>query len=348
MFKLRFNKNYDEKGVLMFKKILFTMIPMIAFMATAFAADSDTLGGSFADDGISARPAGMAGAFTAIADDGNSSWWNPAGVGLLGKRKSIAFTYIPNMYGLTTGNINRMLLSYGQGDMSGYGGLGASISYLNVNLGSDFTGDTEPQWTEYVILLSWGMEIEQFIGMQKYKYPKIAIGVNAKYFSLSTDLKVGDGKTGASGFGADAGLIIVIKNNFNLGVMAKNIFTSVSWTGASDERLPYALNGGFFYGITPDFIISAEVKSEESDSGKPRITAYCGGAEYRFNLGKNKQVQSIMLRAGASIDPNADSYIISGGTSIAMDTFSIDYAYQFFIKSLLTNDVHRLGLTVYF
>lgn len=332
----------------MLKRILFTVLSMIILGLNVFAIDSDTLGGSFIDDGISARPAGMAGAFTAISDDGNSSWWNPAGLGLLDKRKSIAFTYIPNMYGLTTGNITRMLISYGQGDAAGYGGLGASISYLNVNLGTDYAGDTEPKWTEFVILFSWGMEVEQFIGMEKYKYPKVTIGINAKYFSLSTDLKIDDNKTGASGFGADVGLIIAIKNNFNLGVMAKNVLTSVSWTGASNEKLPYMLNSGIFYGITPDFILSVEVKSEESDSGMPRIAAYCGGAEYRINMGKNMQVQSIALRAGVSIDPNTDSYNISGGASMTMDTFSIDYAYQFFIKSLLTNDIHRLGLTVYF
>lgn len=332
----------------MLKKVLITIIETLFIITCAFAIDSDTVGGSFIDDGISARPAGLGGAYTAIADDGNSSWWNPAGLGLLDKRKSIAFTYIPNMYGLTTGGITRMLVSYGQGDTSGYGGLGASISYLNVNLGSDYAGDTEPKWTEYVILLSWGMEVEQYLGMEKYKYPKVAIGINAKYFSLSTDLKIDENKTGASGFGADVGLIIAIKNNFNLGVMAKNILTSVSWTGASEEKLPYILNAGIFYGITPDFILSAEVKSEETDSTMPRITAYCAGAEYRINLGKNMQVQSITLRAGASIDPNTDSYNVSGGVSMTMDTFSIDYAYQFFIKSLLTNDIHRLGLTVYF
>lgn len=332
----------------MLQRILFTVITTAVFMVNIFAIDADTIGGSFTDDGISARPAGMAGAYTAISDDGNSSWWNPAGLGLLDKRKSMSFTYIPNMYGITTGNITRMLISYGQGDTSGYGGLGASISYLNINLGSDYSGDTEPKWTEYVILISWGMEVEQFIGMEKYKYPKVAIGVNAKYFSLSTDLKIGDAKAGASGFGADAGLIIAIKNNFNLGIMAKNILTSVSWTGASEEKLPYMLNCGVFYGITPDFIVSTEVKSEESDSGMPRITAYCGGGEYRINLGKNMQVQSVVLRSGVSIDPNSDSYIVSGGASMIMDTFSIDYAYQFFIKSLLTNDIHRLGLTVYF
>lgn len=332
----------------MSKKILFPVLSMMIFVLNAFAIDSDTLGGSFTDDGIAARPAGMAGAFTAISDDGNSSWWNPAGLGLIDKRKSVAFTYIPNMYGLTIGNITRMLISYGQGDTSRYGGLGTSISYLNVNLGSDYAGDTEPKWTEFVILFSWGMEVEQFIGMEKYKYPKVAIGVNAKYFSLSTDLKIDDNTIGASGFGADVGLIIAIKNNFNIGVMAKNILTSVSWTGASNEKLPYMLNSGIFYGITPDFIISAEVKSEESDSGMPRVTAYCGGAEYRINLGKNIQVQSVTLRAGISFDPNADSYNISSGMSMTMDTFSIDYAYQFFVKSLLTNDIHRLGLTVYF
>jgi hypothetical protein len=330
------------------------LLALFAFAIPLYAADNVLLGGAFSDDGIAARPAGLAGAYTAIADDGNAAWWNPAGVGLMDKKKSVCFSYIPNIYNLTTGDITRMLLTYGQGDTGGYGGLGASISYMNVNMGSDYTGDTTYKWSEYVLSVSWGMEVEQFLGLVKYKFPKIAVGVNAKYMGVSTDLTLGTAKTGATGFGADLGLIFAIKNNFNIGVMAKNIYSQVSWQGGSSERLPYSLNAGVFYGITPDFLVTAELKTEESDSGgasgfgMPAITAYCGAAEYIIRFAKGSSVESVALRSGITIDPSNDVYTIPAGASLGMENFSVDFVYQFYLKSLLASDMYRLGITAFF
>jgi hypothetical protein len=322
---------------------------LAAFISSySFAADSNMLGGSFIDDGIAARPAGLAGAYTAIADDGNAAWWNPAGVGLLDKRKSICFTYVPDVYHLDTGDITRMLLTYGQGDTGGFGGLGASVSYLNVNLGTDYASDTPYKWSEFVVAASWGMEIQQYLGLAKYKFPKIAFGVNVKYLGVSTDLKSGAVKTGASGFGADAGLMFAIKNNFNIGIMAKNIFTQVAWTGGSTERMPYSLNAGVFYGITPDFLLTAEVKSTEAGGGAPEIGQYCAAGEYTIRFGKGSSVQSLALRSGVSIDLANDVYIVPAGASLGMENFSIDAVYQFYLKTLLATDMYRLGITAFF
>lgn len=332
------------------KKILLLLVFVFTAVFVSYAADSDLLGGSFSDDGIAARPAGLAGAYTAIADDGNAAWWNPAGIGLLDKRKSFSFTYVPDVYHLDTtgGNITRMLVTYGQGDTGGYGGLGASVSYLNVNMGADYPDDADYKWSEYVVSVSWGMEIEQFLGMVKYKYPKIALGINAKYLGVSTDLTIGGAKTGASGFGADVGLILAIKNNFSVGIMAKNIYTQVSWTGGSTERMPYSLNAGAYYGITPDFLIAAEIKSSESGSGAPVIEQYCAAAEYIVRFGKGSSVQSVSIRSGMAIDINNDIYTVPVGASLGMENFSVDFVYQFYLKSFLASDMYRLGLTAFF
>jgi hypothetical protein len=306
------------------------------------------LGGSFIDDGIAARPAGLAGAYTAIADDANTAWWNPAGLGLLDKRKSAAFTYVPDVFSLDTGDITRMLLTYGQGDTGGYGGIGASVSYMGVNLGSDFSGDTAYKWSEYVLSVSWGMEIEQYIGLVKYKYPKIAVGVNAKYLGVSTDLLLAGAKTGASGFGADVGLIFAIKNNFNIGIMAKNIYTQVTWQGGSTERMPYSLNAGLFYGITPDFLVAAEIKSSETAAGAPGIEAYCAAAEYIVRFGKGSSVQNVAMRSGITLQPDNDVYIVPVGASLGMENFNVDFVYQFYLKTILTTGMYRLGVTAFF
>ncbi len=38
---------------------------------------------AFMDNGFGARPMGMGGAFSGIADDSNAAIWNPAGLGML-------------------------------------------------------------------------------------------------------------------------------------------------------------------------------------------------------------------------------------------------------------------------
>jgi len=329
-------------------KKAFLIAASLSVSACLYAASSDLIGGSFIDDGIAARPAGLGGAYTAIADDGNAAWWNPSGLGLLDKKKSLSFTYVPDMYKLTTGSMTRMLVTYAQGDTGGYGGVGGSISYLSINIGSDFSGDPEKTWTELVVEGSWGMEIEQYFGLVKYKYPKISIGANLKYMSATTDLTLNGAEMGASGYGADLGLLIAVKNNFNIGIMAKNILSQITWKGGTNEQTPYSINGGFFYGITPDFLVSAEVKTSQSDSGTPRIEAYCGGGEFIIRFPKSFSVQNAALRAGVSVDPNDGSYIIAAGASAGMEGFSVDLAYQYYLKSALTQDIYRLGVTAYF
>ncbi|PIR15262.1 MAG: hypothetical protein COV48_15350, partial [Elusimicrobia bacterium CG11_big_fil_rev_8_21_14_0_20_64_6] len=45
---------------------------------------------SFLDIGVSARALGMGGAYTALADDANAIYWNPAGLARLDKREFTA------------------------------------------------------------------------------------------------------------------------------------------------------------------------------------------------------------------------------------------------------------------
>ncbi len=332
----------SKKIILIFTAVFFAALP------AGVLAGSAMLGGAFADTGISTRPMSMGGAYTALADDANASWWNPAGLALLGKEKSVSFTYIPDLYKLTTGKISRMMVSYGQGDTSGFGGLGGSISYFDASFGSDYTGDYDYSWAEYVALLSWGMQVDKYLGMIKYKYPKIAVGVNIKYMGVDNDFEVGGSSNNASGFSGDVSVLMAFKENLNIGIAARNIYSRINWETGESERLPYSINGGAYYGITDDFLIIGEIKAVENDSGKPEINYYCAGTEYNIKFGKNAQIQEVSVRAGLTIDPLNDSYIIAAGPGIMMEGFSIDYAYQYYIKSELNNSTHRLGLTAFF
>src|ERR1017187_10395394 len=53
---------------------------VLAFLFLFLFARTDVLHAAFLDDGWGARPVGMGGAFTAIADDSNAPLYNPAGI----------------------------------------------------------------------------------------------------------------------------------------------------------------------------------------------------------------------------------------------------------------------------
>jgi len=62
------------------------LIFLIAFaLSVAHYPPQKVEAGAFDRIGIGARPKGMGDAFTAISDDGNSIYWNPAGIARIEK-----------------------------------------------------------------------------------------------------------------------------------------------------------------------------------------------------------------------------------------------------------------------
>jgi len=78
------------------KVCAFAQSPILAFVLLVTAA---TLIGpadarAQSDDAVGVRAQGMAGAFTAVADDASATWWNPAGLGAWNSSGSAGGTYI--------------------------------------------------------------------------------------------------------------------------------------------------------------------------------------------------------------------------------------------------------------
>jgi hypothetical protein len=46
--------------------------------------------------------------------------------------------------------------------------------------------------------------------------------------------------------------------------------------------------------------------------------------------------------------PGLGSFGLAAGASIVMESFSVDYAYQHYLKSETNVDNHRFGLTIFF
>jgi hypothetical protein len=318
-----------------------------ALCSGAFGASSSFLGGAFSDNGIGARPIGLAGAYTAVANDGNASWWNPAALAFLDKKKSATFTYVPSLFSLNTGGVSNFFGAYSQGDTSGFGGLGASINYMSANFGSDFSGDPDNAWSELTALVSWGMQVSQYFGWAKYKYPKLSIGVNAKYLGLNSDLKVDGQSVNASGFAMDLSADLALKDNLNIAITGKNVLSSLTWSNGTAEQVPYLVNVGLCYGITSDFFISGEVRTEETSIGAAAVDLFSAGTEYGIAFDHNSQIQRCALRGGLSINPMDNYYILGVGASVYLESFSVDYAYQYYMKVQL-DSTHRFGVSFEF
>lgn len=65
-----------------------------AFMAAAALLIAPGIAGAQTADGVGVRAQGMAGAFTAVADDASATWWNPAGLGAWNSSGSAGGSYL--------------------------------------------------------------------------------------------------------------------------------------------------------------------------------------------------------------------------------------------------------------
>jgi len=97
------------------------LVFLLGFTTSAFAC-------------VGARPMAMGGAFIAVSDDANATYWNPAGLSQL---EDLEFTYTPTLYNRDEVNYDDFvsfvsLLKIGRQD---FGGLGLSF----INSGYDFS-----------------------------------------------------------------------------------------------------------------------------------------------------------------------------------------------------------------
>ncbi|MCK5533984.1 PorV/PorQ family protein [bacterium] len=114
---------FDQKNVGWFLIFLgiFCFIPY-----TVFASSPGTTGANFLKMEVGARPVGLGGAFVAVADDVNLIYWNSAGL------SGIDYSEITLMHDEQGEEIRYEFLAYAQPVKALKGGLGVSVSFLNV------------------------------------------------------------------------------------------------------------------------------------------------------------------------------------------------------------------------
>lgn len=176
-----------------------------------------------------ARPVAMGGAFTGVADDEASLYYNPAGVARLAGKHFIA-GYHNNIYDMQSGFIGYIHpLSEGQ-KLSFYANYLNYGSFDRTDINGDVTGDFSGG--DLLFAVSYAREMNE----------KIDVGATGKIIYEKID------KYSATGIALDLGAKYMLndRNNTAFGLMVQNLGAQLSSyvDGGDKESLPLTLRAG--------------------------------------------------------------------------------------------------------
>jgi len=268
--------------------------------------------------GLGARPSGMGEAFSAVADDINTAYWNPAG---LAQIKEFQLTAVHKNW---FEDINGEYLGYLQ--PTNKGAVGVSMTYLDEGEMQEIKKDKTTSGTFKAEDIGVTVSFAQIIKEQ------LLIGANLKYIQQKI------AEASARGFASDVGLIYKPTKYIHLGLVVQNIGPKIKFV-KEGFSLPLTLKTGLAYknkGIT----LAVDVnKSIDND---PLI---CLGVE-------SKMGNLIALRLGYSHltkDQKLDLYKsapvgLTGGFGLGFgNIYFLDYAY---VPYGDLGDTHRIAFVM--
>ena len=263
------------------------------------------------------RPNGMGEAFTAVADDNNAVYWNPAGISMLSK-KEISFTH---MKGLIYTSLD--YLTYVQPVKSLQGAIAASIFHLSdpqwrLNEDGDFEGEFEN--TAQTVIISYGREITS----------SFSSGINFKLLQWKLDNRMTGGAAVDIGF--------LYSGQLNIGFAVQNVGTKMKFI-RDEFSLPLMANLGIGY-KAPDNRMNLALD----------INRYVVDEKTGINLGAEYVIKEMFsARAGYKYHPDdAESKHLAGlslGVGFGVDGYCLDYA---FVPYGELGDIHNISFTIKF
>lgn len=293
-----------------------------------------TVGAAFLKIEGGSRPAGLGGAFTGLANDINTIFWNPAGLTAVQDRELTAMQHF------SFADINNNTIGYAQ--RVGQLVWGASFlgSFTEIERRQGPTED--PDSTATVGGFATGLSLA---------YPlstAVSVGGTAKAISQQLDIQ------NAYGVAADVGLVLnLIDDRLGIGIAVQN-------AGILDggENLPIALRSGFAYRTWKQ---SETVEAEEPMPPQELWTLVADAhlplldANPSFHLGMERWFyDSIAARVGYRISLNenpSDGLAIgigvrrSGEDALANVDFQFDYA---FVPDPNLGNAHRVSVITRF
>jgi len=297
------------------------VISLLVISHSAFAQGQAGTDIAVLKAGVGARPLGMGSAFTAVADNADAPYWNPAGLGMVSSNEITA------MQTKLSTDADHYYISYVRPAFGGTLG----ISWIQVGLGniSQTSDEVDPKTNEVInlsvfsyfsnaYLVSYGRELND----------RISVGLTAKY--LTSDMFQIEGGQ-ASGYSMTPGILLrlVNRNSRQLTVGAKidELINQQSWGTGTTENVPPKLRIGLAYSSPNPGLFALDI-SQTMKSG------YAAEASAGYEWSKD----GLSLRLGYS-----DGGLTTGAGFVSGHT-RIDYAYVT-QRELSKDNVHRISLS---
>jgi len=313
---------------------LIKMIMVIVLMAAISVCVQVTCWADFEDLGVGARPIGMGNAYTALADDVNAIYYNPAGLAQLDESQ---FTsgYGKLYWGLDDGsNLGSGFVGYAH-PLYHWGTLGAG--WVNFGL--------QGLYRENSFILSYGNSLNR----------RLLAGLNLKLLSKKygkdryTENALIDGGPGVTGerdpvfsegysktgFSSDLGLLYKFNREYSVGLSLIDINQPHMDLKDNKSKVPIGVKSGFLY--NSDFLTFAfDTTFRNGD-----INVYSGAEKWFSN-------RTFGVRAGLGVGSRRFSNLALGA-SYAKYLFQFDYAFIYPLSGIRdTYGSHRISLTLRF
>jgi long-subunit fatty acid transport protein len=290
--------------------LLILMTQTIAYAEATAGSDIAILG-----TGVGARALAMGGAYTAVADNADAPYWNPAGLSNV-KQNEISIMYIP-----LSSDADYYYISYARPLWSGT--MGASLiragtgTLPQASSEDDLQGITTFGYSSTGYMLSYGFNVN----------PNISFGLTAKYL-MSDMFQITGGES--YGYSLTPGILMtmpVAGNQFALiGAKLDDILNQQFWGTGTAEQVPSKLRIGLAYRTANLGLFAVDVS---------QITKAGYGADASF--GYEWIRDWFALRLGYT-----DS-ILTSGIGLNLGILQLDYAHV--PQSSITRNVHRVSVS---
>jgi len=293
-------------------------------MSSDLSAKQLSSGADFLKIDAGARAAGMGRSYTALANDPNALFWNPAGLGHI-RQPEVTYQrieYIEDM-ALDFAAFG-MPFQMKDGTRAGIG-----LGFMQLGVPSfDSTGGLEPAVSSSDLAGIFGFAF----GGKEW-----SVGLSGKF--VKRDLAGEVART----FAGDAGIMARPVRFFRIGVAVCNVGPGVDFSGGElmedvveREPLPTLLRTGLAFTVFEDIHHEVRVASDHTFQFGSSSYRFGGGVEYRYN-------QMFSLRGGYSGDHDRRDLSMGGG--VDLEFFAVDYAYLPFGD---LGDTHRISALIRF
>jgi hypothetical protein len=281
----------------------FIIIVIIFILVSSYCIADEKIGGqggAFLQIPIGARPAGLGNAFTAVADDINADYFNPAGLCQI-QNDMLGGMY--NFMSMDRAHYQAVLIKQIKGN-----GLALSVNRFGVSEidGRDSEGYPTEKFddSELALKLAYSRKLLPFFG----------IGGGAKYIIQS----LGDAK--GSGFAFDAGVLFLLFQSensfiksFRVGGSFNNIGGKMTWNTESENEDEIPINMRVGSAIDFNLGVLNWLATVDASQTEDNLKLHFGVETWL--------IKELCIRAGL------DGENVNFGASLRMGKFQFDYAF---------------------